>query len=185
MEEQIGNRKTGEDKAYEEVFLTYYPHLCLFANRILSDFAEAEDIVQEVFVAFLEKKVLRDKAVAVKSYLYASVYNACMNLLKRKKWIESRMEDFQTEEMSEENYLRERIESEVMEEIFATIELLPEDCKRVFKLSYVDGMEVSKVAATLGISENTVKTQRLRARKFLKERLKDVFSILFFLFPHF
>ena len=185
MEEQVGNRKTGEDKAYEEVFLAYYPHLCLFANRILSDFAEAEDVVQEVFVAFLEKKVLRDKSVVVKSYLYASVYNACMNLLKRKKWIESRMEDFQTEEMSEENYLRERIESEVMEEIFATIELLPEDCKRVFKLSYVDGMEVCKVAVTLGISENTVKTQRLRARKFLKERLKDVFPILFFLFPHF
>lgn len=185
MEEQTGNRKTGEDKEYEEVFLAYYPHLCLFANRILSDFAEAEDIVQEVFVAFLEKKVLRDKAVAVKSYLYSSVYNACMNNLKRKKYIGERMQEFPTETVSEENYLRERIESEVMEEIFATIELLPEDCKRVFKLSYVDGMEVSKVAATLGISENTVKTQRLRARKFLKERLKDVFPILFFLFPHF
>ena len=177
--------KKGDKRGLEMLFQHFYRPLVMFALKFLERQDEAEDVVQEVFLAFIEKKVLRNKSVVVRSYLFAAVYNACMNLLKHKKWVESRMEDFPTDEVSEENYLRERIESEVLEEVFAAIELLPEECKRVFKLSYVEGMEVSKVATTLGISENTVKTQRLRARKFLQDKLKDVFPILFLLFPGF
>lgn len=72
-----------------------------------------------------------------------------------------------------------------MEEIFQTIERLPNECRKVFKLSYIEGMEICKVAETLHISENTVKTQRLRARKFLKENLKDLFSLIALIYPYF
>ena len=95
------------------------------------------------------------------------------------------MKDFEQEVYEENSYLLQRIESEIMEEIFSTIEKLPEECRKVFKLSYIDGMEVCKVAETLQISENTVKTQRLRARKFLKENLKDLFPLLVIIFPCF
>ena len=78
----------------------------------------------------------------------------------------------------------QRIENEVIEEIFHTIERLPEECKKVFKLSYIEGLEVNRVAEILDISENTVKTQRLRARKFLKENLKDLFPLLLLFIPN-
>lgn len=184
MESGATKREIFDRREYEKIFHAYYSQLCLFANRMLDDFAGAEDIVQEVFVSLFSKRVLNN-AIELKSYLYSSVYNACMNHLKRQKYIEGRMQSFPVEELTEENYLLNRIESEVMEEIFRTIELLPEECKKVFKLSYIEGLEVNKVAALLNISENTVKTQRQRARRFLQERLKDVFFILFLLFPHF
>ena len=92
------------------------------------------------------------------------------------------MKDFEQEVYEENSYLLQRIESEIMDEIFRAIDQLPEECRKVFKLSYIDGMEVCKVAETLHISENTVKTQRLRARKFLKENLKDLFPVAAFIF---
>lgn len=171
------------DKEYEAIFKAYYSHLCLFANRMLQDFAEAEDIVQEAFVRFWDKRGGLNSNISAKSYLYSSVYNACMNHLKRKKYIAERMEDYRTEESTEDNYLHKRIESEVIEEIFRTIELLPEECKKVFKLSYVEEMEISQVASLLNISETTVKTQRARAKKFLQEKLKNVFPVVLLLFP--
>ena len=183
MDENEKRHSWQGDKDYEAVFKAHYAHLCLFANRIVKDFAEAEDIVQEVFVRFWDKRKGLHKAISVKSYLYSAVYNSCMNYLKRKKYIEERMADYPAEEATSENYLQQRVESEVMEEIFRTIELLPEECKKVFKLSYVEEKEISEVAQILNISETTVKTQRARARKFLRERLKNVFPVVMLLFP--
>ena len=184
MDEKEKRHTLYGDKEYEAIFKAYYSHLCLFANRILQDFAEAEDVVQEVFVRFWDKREGPNKAVSVKAYLYSAVYNSCMNLLKHKKHVAQQMEDYRVEESTEDNYLCKRMESEVLEEIFRTIELLPEECKKVFKLSYVEEMEISQVASLLHISETTVKTQRARAKKFLKERLKNVFPVVLLLFPN-
>lgn len=67
-------------------------------------------------------------------------------------------------------------------EVVQAVEQLPERCREVFKLSYVDGLKVSEVARKLSISEDTVKTQRLKARKQLQEILKDLYPLCWFLF---
>lgn len=185
MEEEMNMHLFSTDECSKQLFTTFYPSLCLFANRLLNNFDEAEDIVQNVFITLLHKKVKIDQITSLKAYLYSSVHNACINHIKRQAYISEKMKNFEQEVYEENSYLLHRIESEVMEEIFQTIERLPEECRRVFKLSYIDGMEVCKVAETLHISENTVKTQRLRARKFLKENLKDLFPMLAFIFPYF
>lgn len=185
MEEETNIYLFTTDERSKQLFTTFYPALCLFANRILNNFDEAEDIVQNVFITLLHKKVKINKATSTKSYLYSSVHNACINHLKQQAYITEKMKNFEQESYEENSYLLGRIENEIMEEIFRTIDRLPEECKKVFKLSYIDGMEVCKVAQTLQISENTVKTQRMRARKFLKENLKDLFPILVLILPYF
>ncbi len=185
MEEETNMHLFSTDERSKQLFTTFYPALCLFANRILNNFDEAEDIVQNVFITLLHKKVKINKINSLKAYLYSSVHNACINHLKHQAYITEKMKDFEQEVYEENSYLLQQIESEIMEEIFSTIEKLPEECRKVFKLSYIDGMEVCKVAETLQISENTVKTQRLRARKFLKENLKDLFPLLVIIFPCF
>jgi RNA polymerase sigma-70 factor (ECF subfamily) len=82
----------------------------------------------------------------------------------------------------EPDFLSDRIEAEVLSEIFSAIERLPTECRRVFEMSYIEGMPVEQVADKLGVSVNTVKTQRSRAKKALRESLKGLYSILVLLF---
>ena len=80
------------------------------------------------------------------------------------------------------NYLNERIENEILWEIFEAVEQLPEECKKVFKLSYIEKLDIAQVARLLNISEHTVKSQRARGKKLLQEYLKDLFSIASIIF---
>ena len=92
------------------------------------------------------------------------------------------MREMPGDEWDDDNYLRKRIETEVYMEVVQAVEQLPERCREVFKLSYMDGLKVSEVARKLSISEDTVKTQRLKARKQLQEILKDLYPLCWFIF---
>ena len=55
-------------------------------------------------------------------------------------------------------------------------------CRKVFTLSYMEGLDIKEVAEKLDISPHTVKSQRARAKQLLQERLKDLFPLLAYLF---
>lgn len=166
-----------------KLFQQYYHSLCFFAGKYISDVNEAKDTVQDVFVNIFEKKTTFNDSNAVKAYLYQAVYNSCLNNIKRKS-IHCQVEkDIATElsELSENNYLNDRIETEVLLEIFDAVDSLPIECGKVFKLSYISGYDIESVARELDISTHTVKSQRTRAKKLLRASLKNVFllSLLF------
>jgi len=175
-----------KDKIYEsnykQIFDNLYPGLCLFANKILQNLEESEDIVQNVFITLWNKNKDSHNYISIKAYLYKAVHNSCLNHIKHKIVEKRQTESLSIEQTTENNYLNKRIEIELLEEIFSVIEELPEESKKIFKLSYINGYEVSQIAEDLNISVNTVKTQRLRARKFLKERLKNIFPLALYIF---
>ena len=77
----------------------------------------------------------------------------------------------------DENFV---IEEEFYRLIRQEIGRLPKSMKRVFDLTLLD-MSIPEIARSLGVSENTVRNQRARAREILRERLKDrIFFLLFF-----
>lgn len=165
------------EERVKTLFDEHYADLCVFADRLLHDFAEAEDLVQNVFIKFLASgENLADKSNP-KAYIYRTVYNTCLNHIagrrtednRRKKYLEHMLVD------AREDYELGVIEIEVLNRIYDEIEALPAECRKVFRMSYIDGKDVATVAQELGISVNTVKTQRQRGRKILQERLKDIF----------
>lgn len=82
-EKEMIERLNARDKqAFEYVFIQFYNSLCYFADKYVCDKETAQDIVQEVFIWFYEKRNSFDSLLAVKSYLYGSVYNKAINFLK-------------------------------------------------------------------------------------------------------
>ena len=90
--------------------------------------------------------------------------------------------EMERQEYQENEYFLRQVESEMFEEIFAAIEKLPTECRRIFKMSYIDHLDIQEITRQLNISQATVKTQRQRAKKFLRERLQDLYPILAILF---
>ena len=73
-------------------------------------------------------------------------------------------------------YIDSRIESDFLWEVFNGIERLPKQCSRILKLSYLEGKNNAEIADFMGISINTVKSQKARAKLLLREYLKNVFE---------
>lgn len=171
MEKLLQNHYSSENLA-EELFKRYYTRFCYFAYQLLKDEKVAEDIVQDAFVAFWRnRQLISENPVAIKNYFYSSIRNACYNIHRHAK-VQARFQQIYQPEISEDPKLLESIiRAEIMDSIYDAIKLLPPSCCKIFRLGYLEGLSNPQIAEELGISINTVKTQKRRALIMLRTRL--------------
>lgn len=173
--------KNGGPDALQTLLKHFYNPLCLFADRLLADRAAAEDIVGESFIKLWHKRTDFETLQNIKAFMYITVRNACLNYLKRAKRdsLSKKQLAYLTGE-KEEFILNEMIRAEVLKEIMHEINNLPEQCGKVLKLGYLEGLKNQEIAALLNISVHTVKNQKARAIQLLKLRLggRDLTSFL-------
>ena len=101
--------------------------------------------------------------------------------LRDKKTNDRRLSRWNSEqEETEEIFFYQAIEEEMIRKLRVAISKLPEQRQNILLLSS-DGYSVQEIADRLGISVNTVKTQKKRAYVYLKEQLKDSYVLLFWL----
>ncbi|PTR01558.1 RNA polymerase sigma-70 factor (ECF subfamily) [Mucilaginibacter yixingensis] len=165
----IANFRNGDVNAFKLIFEEYYQRLSYFTRTIVGD-EEAEDIVQETFVKLWERADTFDNTTSIKAFLYLTAKNACLNVTRHNKII--KLHETQATEVSEDNLLFNIIRHEVIGEIRAAVDQLPEGYRKVIYLSYFEGKTNQETAEMLNISINTVKTQKLRGFKILREVLK-------------
>ena len=141
--------KEGDEKTFELLFHRYYAALCFFANKILKDEEAARDVVQEVFIRFYEKSYDFPNLIALKSFLYSCVQSKALNALEKQNTRTFLKQRLDTPKYEEATYFRHQIEAEIFEEIFAAIEELPSECRRIFKMSYLEHMDIREITEKL------------------------------------
>ena len=172
------------DHDLQHIFDKYAKNLCLYALNYLETEADAEDIVQDVFLAFWRMdRGGFPNLKTVKTFLYNSVQHRCLNYLRDLEIRDRNYRNLKREELDEDYFLCQQIRAEVVAELFGAIDELPDKCKEIFKRSYVDGQEDKKIAEELDISLNTIKTQKQRAKSYLRGRLGDLFVYAGMFFP--
>jgi len=178
----IDTLKKGGPEALQSLLKQFYSPLCLFAERLVADRAAAEDIVGESFIKLWNKRGDFESTQNIKAFMYITVRNACLNYLKQAKRdsLNQKQLAYITGE-KEEYVLNEMIRAEVLKEIMNEINNLPEQCGKVLKLAYLDGLRNQEVARVLNISVHTVKNQKARAIQLLKTRLRDRDMLAFLL----
>ena len=164
----------------EPLFRKYYPRLCHFGWQMLNDKDVVEDLVQDAFIAYWNNKdVVANNDTAIKNFLYTSVRNASYNIIRHDKVAERYRSLHAAEEIEEPRILTKIIRSEVMDEIYRIMQTMPEGCRQVFSLGYLEEFSNPQIASQLGISINTVKTQKQRGLKILKGKLDPgLFSLV-------
>ncbi len=173
--------RNDNEKAFEKLFCNYYGHLCLFASQLLQDDVSAEEIVQDFFVKLWEKRKLLTIETSVKSYLFQSVKNLCLNFIQHRRiklnYAQSVLSNT-VEIQSDENYF---IEIDLAKKIEESILSLPEKRQEIFRMSREDGLKYREIAKKLNISIKTVETQMGLAIKTLRDKLKN-YNTSFILF---
>lgn len=175
--------RTGDIYCIHNIFKQYYRSLCFFAEKLVQDKAEAEDIVEGIFVKLWKKEPDFGKYENVKALLYISVKNACFDYIKKRRRRIARHSDltYTLQHETESFALLEMVRTEVIQELYIELEKLPAECRRVMQLVFVEGWETQKVAEHLNISPSTVRTQKARGILTLRKKI-NLPALLFFVY---
>jgi RNA polymerase sigma-70 factor (family 1) len=153
-----------DNKAFESYYKMHYKSFFVMACRYLKNTEQAEEIVNDVFMKIWEdgNKISIDSSL--KSYIYRAIINRSLNeIQKNKKDLNLAIDLYNTQEESYE--LREIEENELKIKLFKAIDLLPEQCRKVFQLSRFEELKQQEIADKLGISIKTVKNHITHALK--------------------
>lgn len=169
-QETIEALKSGNRKAFQEIFETFFRPLCAFGSKYISETGAVEDLVQDVFIKLWEKRTDFNEINPLKTFLYTSVRNGCLNHLKHLA-VRHKHEDALIYELESDHAFGDRvIEEESFNKLYLEINLLPESCQKVMLLA-LKGLKNKEIADALKVSENTVKTQKKIAYSKLKDKL--------------
>lgn len=144
-------------KEIESLFKTHYTQMYHLALTLLFDEAESKDVVSDVFANLLGSNVVM-RADNAKSFLLASVYHRCLNVLQhrqvRERFAHLFIED--TDTLVSDNTAEKQMQ---MEELMRYVRdnLSPLE-QNVFRLRYLREMTCQEVADALNVSRQTVHT---------------------------
>jgi RNA polymerase sigma-70 factor (ECF subfamily) len=165
--------RRGDPDGAAGLFQKYSQPLLRFADRMLSNRAEAEEVSQEVFLKMITRVEQFDGRAAVSSWLYAIAANACRDRLRHSKRavvvpLEA-VAEAPSKETGAENSIHERQRRLAVRRALSQ---LSDEQREALILARYHGMPYAEIARTLEITEGAVKTRIFRAI----ETLKEVFS---------
>lgn len=178
--------KGGDEAAFAEIIRRYKNPITNFLYRFLNDYEEAVDLAQETFVRvyFAIERYHTDYAFS--TYIYRIATNLAISEIRRRKrrrlvsltgLFQSGNEEARDFEPPDEKPLAvdSLIEDERAKIIARAIATLPEKYRAPIVLRDVEGKAYEEVASILRLGLGTTKSRISRARKLLKEKLKNNF----------
>ena len=156
----------GED-ILEEVINLYGEKLLRYATAILCDYQEAEDVVQESFIAAYQNRNKFD-GENLSAWLYKITYNRSLNQLKKRKI-------FYFSEIHSEAVLEEKDKGLSDETLRALQKLKPKDRALLYG-RIMEEQSYEELSLLTGISPATLRNRYQRAKDKLVKELNNVYS---------
>lgn len=163
----------GDHRAFRVIFDQYKDALYGYSYKLTRSPALAEEAVQEVFLRFWQNREKLNADLSVKAYLYKITKNHLLNLLRDAAYDQRLKEQLfysrQHTYYSTEDQLVYRDLETFKDQAIAN---LPPRMQLIFRMSRTQGLSHQEIAQQLGISQNTVKDQIVKALKAIKEYLR-------------
>ena len=135
--------------------------------------AEAEDVVQDVFLRVLERKRELAAIVDLRPWLVRIAWNLALDRCRRVR--PRQMDDLFAESLVSADLPADQALDEAgrIRQVLGAIERLPGKEREALLLSAMDELSTVEIAAVLGRSESSVRSLLFRARAHLRQRLED------------
>lgn len=172
----------GDMDAFKHFFDTYYSDLCNFVNHYIKNQSVSEEVVQDIFVHFWEKKNLLNIHTSVKSYLYSASKFRGLNHIRNTRRRQSILSKLDKSEESTEISFNKFDDSVLRNLLGQAMNALPDRCRQIFLMSQDVELTNKDIAERLGISIKTVENQMTIAYKKLRLFLQPYKEQIFLLF---
>lgn len=162
----------GDRKAMRIVYENFAANMNAISYRYVNDENAAEEIVSSAFIKAFGKLDQLDDFNKFGGWLKKIVVNLCMDYLRVNKVKPDNIEDHSYKLFSSHD--EEPMSRMGLEELLALIEKLPEGYKVVFNLFEIEGYSHNEIAEMLGITVSTSKSQLMKSKKWLREKIKEI-----------
>lgn len=183
--ELIERTKNGDELAFDEIMNRYRNPLTNYLYRMLNDYEESVDLVQEAFVRVYFALERYHTDYAFSTYIYRIASNLAISEIRKRKRrklmsltgffsYDGEDVDFQPPDkkpLPEDDVLADE-QSEV---IARAIAALPEKYRAPIILRDVEGRTYEEIAEILKLGLGTTKSRISRGRKHLREKLEKYF----------
>ncbi|UZD23074.1 RNA polymerase sigma-70 factor [Algoriphagus halophytocola] len=170
-QELVALLQSDDFRAFDELYSRYAPKLLGFSSTFFQVKAEAEDVVQEVFLKVWERRSKLKPDLNFSSFLFTSVKNRIYNKLRDQK-NNVPLEDFELDAIIDESTLGQDNYYESRKQVaFELLNQLPATQRNVFTLSKLEGYSHHEIAQMLDISVRTVDHHIYLAKKYIKSTL--------------
>lgn len=165
--------RAGEGGAFEELYQQHATRLYNLAYRMAGGPADADDLLQDIFLLVYRKLGSFRGESSLGTWLYRLAMNHCLDVLRSRQARMGQQTDSLDEEGAIEVAAARPLGAVSRMDLERAIKTLPPACRAAFLLHDVEGFGHLEVAAILGVSEGTSKSQvhkaRLRIRKYLTQ----------------
>jgi RNA polymerase sigma-70 factor (ECF subfamily) len=170
--------RRGDLAAFEELYKAHAGKLFSVACRMVGNPADAEDLLQEIFLSAHRKLDGFRGESALGTWLYRLATNHCLDYLRsraaRTNQVTDTLDDDRGQVDPARGGLAERSITKI--DLERALAQLPEGCRAAFVLHDVQGLEHREVGEALGIAEGTSKSQVHKARLRLRALLSGTGS---------
>jgi RNA polymerase sigma-70 factor (ECF subfamily) len=187
MKEQFDNESLqafiqGTDEGFKAIYSLYFQQISYFTYKLINHKQESEDITAITFVKLFKLHHNFTTFNNIRAFLYITARNTCLDYLRSLKRRKTFSKDFSEMDIREASWLEneldlhlenEMIQSTVLKQIYEAVDKLPDQCQRIFKMLFFQGMKTADIARELNITPETVRSQKRRALDLLRLRLSD------------
>lgn len=147
-------------KQYGEEAERLAPSLRRIAYSIVHNEQDAQDAVQQALLSVWAHRESVEFA-RLKPYLTRTVINACRDIQRMRQKMIPMEEIPEASDRQPDSVLRD------------AIECLPEEMRIPLLLHYMEGYKLREIAGTLGVSLPQITSRLFRARRLLRDMLKE------------
>ena len=172
----IGKIALGNHNAYNEFFMIYFPKVKYFIFHFVKSEATAEELTQEVFVRIWENREKMASVQSVNSYIYRMAKNATLNYIEHQHVEKNYLGQYEAnvgQSIEEELYARE---TELLVQL--TVNNMPPQRKKIYKMSREEGLKNDEIAEQLNISKKTVENHLNIALNEIRKTI-SLFALFF------
>jgi RNA polymerase sigma factor (sigma-70 family) len=167
-ERLVALTRRGNQAAFEALVYRYQSRLLGFCRQMLGSTEDAEDVLQEVFVAAYNAMVADERSIAVRPWLYRIARNRCLNQLR--KPTADGQDTMDTHPHLNGVTTLERVQTrEEFRNLLSDVGRLPETQRSALLLREVDAMSYEEIAQAMDTTVPGIKSLLVRARIALAE----------------
>ena len=151
-----------------EKFFAHTDFIKQLTFRYIHDEHHAEDLTQDVWVAFLENPP--DNHVSIRSWIISTVKN--LSYMMHRSDVRRRQREYMAAYLSENSSKEEEVErKEIRSLVIEALSGIREPIRSIILLRYYKGLSYKEIAHSLNISLNTMKTRLKRGLKQMRRRM--------------